>query len=408
MATITKYEHCLLHYNDLLTEITEIPDYSITDDHTIQNCMRKRGDWTERMRQLRMDIIETRNLVTAHSISDYADQVAHLELKVNEANAQLLTITDTIKAADEGRGIYTDRIVKSCPRKLPGYAGLESEDFFSFKTEFLEAAKDHRIPRSEQPCKLREVLTGRAVQHLPRSCKDIDAVWEALEDAFGDPWTLLNHKLRNVQSMEVLTDAINEADPSYTKNWFLDYGAAVEDILELGSRSTKLAMSCFSTNTLSLIMCKLPFHVEEQVYDSELTGKSLLEEISAIIKSRRINAHRRAVGKNRTLIFSPSSPSPGHPGTTVRKRRCRRSIRPRKKAGLQLQPLMDVFIPDDIKSELSRNLWVVSSEPPAPGPPDSCTPTLPCSSTSPPGHPGPLTTRKTPGHPGPLTPRKRS
>ena len=41
------------------------------------------------------------------------------------------------------------------------------------------------------------------------------------------------------------------------------------------------------------------------------------------------------------------------------------------------------------------------------GPPDSCTPTLPCSSTSPPGHPGPLTTRKTPGHPGPLTTRKR-
>ena len=73
MATITKYEHCLLHYNDLLTEITEIPDYSFTDDHTIQNCMRKRGDWTERMRQLRMDIIETRNLVTAYSISDYAD-----------------------------------------------------------------------------------------------------------------------------------------------------------------------------------------------------------------------------------------------------------------------------------------------------------------------------------------------
>ena len=154
-------------YNDLLTEITEIPDHSSTDGHTIQNCMRKRGDWTERMRQLRMDIIETRNVVTAHSISDYADQVAHLELNVNEANAQLLTRVDTIKAADEERGLFTERMVKSCPKKLPGYAGLESEDLVNFKEDFLAAAKDHKISKSDQCFKLRECLTGKALECMP-------------------------------------------------------------------------------------------------------------------------------------------------------------------------------------------------------------------------------------------------
>ena len=81
-----------------------------------------------------------------------------------------------------------------------------------------------------------------------------------------------------------------------------------------------------------------------------IPGKYHLEEIIAIIKSRRVNAHRRAVGKNRSLVFSPSSPSLCPLGTTVRKTR-RRHIRPKKKAGIKLQPLMDVFIPADIKSD---------------------------------------------------------
>ena len=76
MAVITNYEHCVLQYEDLHAEITEIPDYKNTNDHNVFLGMKKRGDWTKRMRQLRLDIVSTRNRVTAYSVSDYCDRVA--------------------------------------------------------------------------------------------------------------------------------------------------------------------------------------------------------------------------------------------------------------------------------------------------------------------------------------------
>ena len=60
-----------------------------------------------------MDIIEIRNLVTVHSISDVQ------------------------------KGLYTERVVRNSPKNLLGYAGLESEDFIHYKEKFLAAAMDH-------------------------------------------------------------------------------------------------------------------------------------------------------------------------------------------------------------------------------------------------------------------------
>ena len=105
--------------------------------------------------------------------------------------------------------------MKSCPKKLPSFAGLESEDFSFFKDQFTEAAKDNRVPRSNQADKLREVLTGRALQHMPRACKDIDEAWTALDAAFGNPRTLLNYRLNKGRSMPGLTDALLQSDPGF-------------------------------------------------------------------------------------------------------------------------------------------------------------------------------------------------
>ena len=72
------------------------------------------------------------------------------------ASNELLAATiKAITTADESRGIYSERAVKSCPKKLPNYAGLESEDFALFKDQWTEAAKDHRVPRSAHADRLR-------------------------------------------------------------------------------------------------------------------------------------------------------------------------------------------------------------------------------------------------------------
>ena len=100
-----------------------------------------------------------------------------------EKCTRIARISEKIGSANKFRCIFSDRAVKSCPKKLPNYAGRESEKFSIFRDQFTEAAKDNRVPRSDQADKLREVLTDRDLQHLPRAFKDIDEAWLAPDTA---------------------------------------------------------------------------------------------------------------------------------------------------------------------------------------------------------------------------------
>ena len=119
MSAITSYEQCNLVYEDLLAELTEIPNYHHTEDHTIFIGMKKKHHWIVQMRELRLDVVEAKNKMTANGISDHMPLVAALDINVEAANELLKATIKAIKTADEARGIYSERATKSCPKNLP-------------------------------------------------------------------------------------------------------------------------------------------------------------------------------------------------------------------------------------------------------------------------------------------------
>ena len=178
------------------------------------------------------------------------------------------------------------------------------EDFSFFKDQFIEAAKGNRVPRSDQADKLRERLTGRALQHMPKACKDIKEAWTALDAAFGNPRTLLNYRLKKVRSMPGLTDTLLQSDPGLTATWYLDFRAAVEDIYDLGTKRASLEHACFNPETITIITDKLPFSDSYLLHDNNLEGKAHLKEIMNMIKKRKANAQKRANNKYKSDIKS--------------------------------------------------------------------------------------------------------
>ena len=107
MAAITNYEKCSILYKDLLAEIKEIPDYHDTDDHTISMGMKKKTDWAKRMRDLRLDIVKTKNKITANNVSDHVSLIDTLEIDTAAANEFLATTIKTIETVDVARGIFS-------------------------------------------------------------------------------------------------------------------------------------------------------------------------------------------------------------------------------------------------------------------------------------------------------------
>ena len=80
-----------------------------------------------------------------------------------------------------------------------------------------------------------------------------------LDAAFGNPRTLLNYRLKKVRSTPGLTDTLLQSDPGFTATWYLDFGAAVEEIFELGTKYPGLEHDCYNPYEINRIIEKLSF-----------------------------------------------------------------------------------------------------------------------------------------------------
>ena len=210
-----------------------------------------------------------------------------------------------------------DRAVKSCPIKLPTYAGLFCEDFIIFKDKFTKAAQEYKISRTDQEEKLCEVLTGKARAHLPtEGIRRIEHAWEYLEQAFCNPHTTQNFRLAKVKSMPSLTDKIEESDAEGAADWYLDMETAVNSILKLGGKSQELQFVAFNVKTTFTITSKLPYILLSKTYELDSQGEEKLKQVLQLIKKARVVANARATDM---ANMAPSSTTTNLWGCLMRK-----------------------------------------------------------------------------------------
>ena len=85
--------------------------------------------------------------------------------------------------------------------KWPVFSGEVGEDFFKFKKDFLDAAKQNRTSVKNQMTKLKENIKGYAKSLIPNSISDIERGLEILEKACGDTMRVVNHRVENLMKV---------------------------------------------------------------------------------------------------------------------------------------------------------------------------------------------------------------
>ena len=168
----------------------------------------------------------------------------------------------------------------------------------TFKDKFNQAAENNKISRKDQVEKLREVLTGNALNHLPEDgIKNIDQAWDYLDQAFGNPHTCLNHRLAKVKGMPGMTDNMERANPAYTADWYLKMENAVNSVLRMGARNQSLEYAAFNDKTIYGITSKLPWRLERQAYETNINksiyGKEKLTKVLELIKKASYHKWRK-------------------------------------------------------------------------------------------------------------------
>ena len=105
----------------------------------------------------------------------------------------------------------------------------------------------------------------------------------------------LNYKLSRIERTTGLTDRLVKTDPTYAATWFLDYGNAVKEVLNLGNQGPELEALAFSAPALYTITSRLPPTMINEIRGAKRHGKLMLRTISAAISKARMEALARSM-----------------------------------------------------------------------------------------------------------------
>ena len=176
--------------------------------------------------------------------------------------------------------------------KYPTFSGELGQDLVKFKEKMVYRFKRNQVCKIDQLEKLRETLKGKALRLVPDSMKDIDSAWSALNNAFGDPSRVLQHRLNSLRKLGDLPPESVKGAPNFESRveFLLKFENIVEDIIELGKSDDDLFLLAFNANTVAEVVNKFPNDMVLKLNKLPGKGKDRLINIHNKIKEFRSDA----------------------------------------------------------------------------------------------------------------------
>jgi hypothetical protein len=240
--TNNRYDQIRLDLGQLATSVTA-RKWTRSGDHIVTLGMEYHGTWRDQHATISRKLTEIDDLTKLHNLTDLQGRILDTSSEVVDLSTRINLVILDIEAAH--------KTIEACPFKLLSFSGDASEDLITFKGDFQNATADNRISKKDQLGELRECLTGKAAAKLPlHGLRDIEEVRQLLQETFGNTCANLNHKLSRIERTTGLTDRLVETNPLCAATWFLDYGNAVEEIVNLGDQGPGLEALALNAHTL--------------------------------------------------------------------------------------------------------------------------------------------------------------
>ena len=283
------------------------------DDDTITDAMKEMEKWDSALASAEETYRNFEHFVKIHGEPTDADETGYdsqtikdllLELRVDFRDAKTAVLKE-----EKGRGLYSLDQSKGEVLKYPSFSGDPGQDLVKFREKMLYRFKRNQVCKKDQLEKLRETLKGQALRLVPDSMKSIEDAWAALQDAYGDPSRVLQHRLDNLRKMGDLPPDSVRGVPNFEMRveYLLKFEGIVIDIIELGKSDDDLYLLSFNANTVAEVVNKFPNSMVLKL--NKLPGKGKDRMINILEKIKDFRADAQSLQKTRSLNSSTNLPS---------------------------------------------------------------------------------------------------
>ena len=174
-------------------------DWENTDNSTVSQAMRLINSWQNQMNEVERKYREFENDSKEYSFPQ--NKVDPIDAEYTRIREKFDQTKKAVQAQDRERGLFTMEPTKTEKVKFPTFSGKPSEDYMKWKQKTEIAFLKNRVPKDERVEKLREFLQGKALLLVPDTTKSIDLAYAVLQDAFGDPARVLEHKIASMDDL---------------------------------------------------------------------------------------------------------------------------------------------------------------------------------------------------------------
>ena len=283
-----------------------IPAMVTGDDQHITRIMQKLAGWklqVESLNNLYQDLL----VKTAVHPLDSKEQ-SEVSAAVIRVKDTLAKIVSTAEDEDLKRELYSlDTSNKGEQVKWPVFGGEVGEDFFKFKRDFLDAAKQNKTSSKNQITKLRENIKGYAKSLVPASVTEIIKGLEILENACGDTLRVVNHRVENLMKVGPWPNEGTKDCYSKQVKWIIKVQALLQEIIDLANTEQDLGDVIYNREKLSQILKLFPTFMVDKL--SKIPGYKEEKYVKIIEKL----GEWKAVSQNRDLIYNSSPSSASQP-----------------------------------------------------------------------------------------------
>ena len=289
---------------ELDDDLDQIPVSQLVtgDEQQVTRTMQKLAGWklqAESISSLYQEFLTKTALFQLPSGEQ--SQVSAAVLRTKSALADIITAAEQ---EDLKRQLYSlDTSNRGEQVKWPGFSGEAGEDFFKFKRDFLDAAKQNRISTKNQITKLRENIRGYAKSLIPDSITEITRGFEILEHACGDTMKVVTNRVENL--MKVGPWPQEGSKDCYTKQvrWIVKVQTLLQEIIDLADTDEALADVIYNKEKLAQILRLFPTFMVDKL--AKIQGYKQEKYNKIIVKLDEM----KAISQNRELVYGPSQTS---------------------------------------------------------------------------------------------------
>ena len=248
----------------LRLEVNKEEEWSKSDSNTIEIAMGNVTKWREKLSFIKNKFWDVQRNTEAFDLDK--DIFDRNEISVDTIVGETEAAIEKIQEEDRARCLYSglDK-TKVSPIKFPKFSGSLSEDYVKWEYETRDALVKNLVRTEDKPRVVRSNLTGQALKLIPDTIADVEVLFSALRDLYGEASRVMRSRKDQLQALGEFPAIKGKSRVAgqvrAQVEWLLSAQMILEDIVEIAKSSPDMERSAYNPDALKEYLEVFPIEV---------------------------------------------------------------------------------------------------------------------------------------------------